>query len=150
MSDMSATPRFALPLLAVAQAQKEMTHNESLMLLDALVHAAVEAGPLATPPVGPDAGQCWIVGPNPSDGWEKQENRLALWTVNGWRFAEARAGMQVTRVDDGARLRFDGARWVSPAIIEPPTGGSTIDLKARNVIASLILQLAAQGLLIAG
>ena len=32
MTDTLATPRFTLPLLAVAQAQKEVTHNEALAL----------------------------------------------------------------------------------------------------------------------
>jgi hypothetical protein len=150
MTDMALTPRFALPLLAVAQAQKEVTHNEALTLLDALVHAAVEAGPLAEPPADPADGQCWIVGATPKGGWAGREHAIALWTTNGWRFASARSGMQVTRLSDGAQLRFDGARWAGPSSVMTPKGGSTIDSEARTALATLILHLAAQGLLIAG
>lgn len=150
MTDMPSTPRFALPLLAVAQAQKEVTHNEALTLLDALIHAAVEAGPLAAPPTGPVEGQCWIVGATPTRGWIGQENSIALWTAGGWRFASARDGMQVTRLADGARLRFDGAAWIGPEVVGAPIGGSTIDSEARSAISTLILHLAAQGLLISG
>ena len=148
MTDMPATPRFGLPLLAVAQAQKEVTHNEALTLLDALVHAAVEAGPLATPPTGPAEGQCWIVGATPTGGWAGQDNAIALWTAGGWRFAPARGRMQVTRRADGAQLRFDGAAWAGPGVVGTPVGGSTIDSEARSALTSLILHLAAQGLLI--
>lgn len=35
---MDDTPRWTLPLLAAGQAQKEMTHNEALSLLDLIVH----------------------------------------------------------------------------------------------------------------
>ena len=37
-----ASPRFDLPLLAVSQAQKEITHNEALILIDALLHPVAE------------------------------------------------------------------------------------------------------------
>ncbi len=150
MTDMPATPRFALPLLAVAQAQKEVTHNEALTLLDALVHAAVEDGPVAVPPASPVEGQCWIVDAAPTGAWAGQDNRIALWTPGGWRFAAPREAMAVTRLTDGARLRFDGGAWTTPPSIEAPSGGSTIDSEARSVISLLILHLAAQGLLISG
>ena len=32
------TRRCGLPLLAVSQAEKEITHNEALVLIDALLH----------------------------------------------------------------------------------------------------------------
>ncbi|MBB6427536.1 DUF2793 domain-containing protein [Sphingopyxis sp. JAI128] len=150
MTDMPATPRLALPLLAVAQAQKEVTHNEALVLLDALVHAAVLDGPLADPPADPAEGQCWIVGSDPTGAWSGQATAIAFWSAGGWRFAAPRAGMRVTRLADGARLRFEGSLWTGPATIAAPAGGSTIDSEARNVIGALILQLEAQGLLISG
>ena len=150
MTTMPTTPRFALPLLGVAQAQKEVTHNEALTLLDALVHAAVEAGPIAAPPVGPEAGQCWIVGTAPTGAWTGQANAIAIRTGGGWRFVPPREGMRATRLTDGAQLRFDGAAWAAPATIMAPSGGSTIDSEARSAISTLILHLAAQGILISG
>ena len=150
MTDMPTTPRFALPLLGVAQAQKEVTHNEALTLLDALVHPVVEAGPLASPPAGPADGQCWIVGAASTGAWAGQENAIAIRTGGGWRFALPREGMLVTRLTDGVRLRFDGTIWAGPGTIAPPSGGSTIDSQARSALSTLILHLAAQGLLISG
>src|SRR3546814_11391087 len=95
MTALPITPRFALPLLAVAQAQKEVTHNEALTLLDALVHAAIEAGPLATPPASPAVGQCWIVDAAATGAWTGEGSAIAIWTAGGWRFAAPRAGVQV-------------------------------------------------------
>lgn len=76
MTDIPATPRFSPPLLAVAQAQKEVTHNEALSLLDALLHAAIEDGPLDVPPGGPLEGQCWLVGTAPSGVWAGEAGAL--------------------------------------------------------------------------
>lgn len=150
MSEMPMTPRFALPLLGVAQAQKEVTHNEALTLIDALVHAAVEAGPLNDPPAELVPGRCWLVGDVPTGDWVGQANAIAIRTVGGWRFVTPRAGTAVVRLADGAWLRFDGAIWAGPATIVAPSGGSTIDGEARSTLSALILHLAAQGLLISG
>ncbi len=150
MTDMPTTPRFALPLLAVAQAQKEVTHNEALTLLDALVHTAFEAGPLAAPPASPADGQCWIVGAASTGAWTGQENSIAVWTGGGWRFASPREGMRATRLTDGAQFRFYSGAWAAPETIAPPSGGATIDSEARSAISTLTLHLVAQGLLISG
>ncbi len=72
MTDLPRTARYSLPLLALAQAQKEVTHNEALVLLDAMVHAAVVAGPVADPPSSPDEGQCWLVASGASGVWAGQ------------------------------------------------------------------------------
>lgn len=150
MSEMPTTPRFALPLLGVAQAQKEVTHNEALTLIDALVHATVEAGPLNDAPAEPEAGRCWLVGAAPTGDWAGQGHAIAIWTAGGWRFVAPRAGTTVVRLADGARLRFDDGQWVEPATIIAPSGGSTIDAEARSALSALILHLKAQGLLISG
>lgn len=150
MSDMPCTARFALPLLATAQAQKEVAHNEALTLLDALVHAAIEDGPLASPPAVAVSGQCWLVAAGAVDAWAGQAGNLAIRTEGGWRFAVPRRGMRIVRLSDSAWLRYDGGGWVVPGAIPTPAGGVTIDSEARSTIAALILLLRAHGLLISG
>jgi hypothetical protein len=148
MTDLPSTARFALPLLAMAQAQKEVTHNEALTLLDALVQPAVEAGPLAAPPASPAAGQGWIVGSGASGAWDGEDGALAVWTAGGWRFVAPRAGMRTHRLSDGAWLRFDGAAWIEPDTVASPAGGATTDSEARAAIDAVILALVGHGLLI--
>jgi hypothetical protein len=63
---MSETPNLSLPLLAAAQAQKHVTHNEALLALDALVQCAVLDRDLAAHPPPPENGERYIVGPSPS------------------------------------------------------------------------------------
>lgn len=148
MSEMTETARFSLPLLAMAQAQKEVTHNEALTLLDALVHAAVEDGPLFAPPTGPAVGQCWLVGPGASGDWTGQADQIAIWSDGGWRFLGPLAGVRVVRLSDGAWLHYTAGGWSIPGTVPNPEGGVTIDAEARASIAALILALEAHGLLI--
>ncbi len=148
MTDVPSTARLALPLLAMAQAQKEVTHNEALALLDLLVQPVVEAGPLAAPPPSPGAGQGWIVGAGATGDWSGREGALALWTAGGWRFVAPSAGMRTLRLSDESWLRFDGGGWIEPATVASPAGGATIDSEARAAIAALILALVGHGLLI--
>ena len=48
MTDTS--PILAMPYIQPSQAQKHVTHNEALSLLDVIVQLAVESAVLATPP----------------------------------------------------------------------------------------------------
>src|SRR3546814_5145508 len=110
MTDLPTTARFRLPLLAAAQAQKEITHNEALTLLDALVQPVIEAGPQDDPPSAPTVGHGWLVGGAPTGDWTEATGRIAVYTAGGWRFVEPRAGMRLLRLSDGGWLRFDGRR----------------------------------------
>lgn len=148
MSENLTTARFRLPLLAVAQAQKEVTHNEALTLMDALLHPAVEDGPLDTAPTAPEEGQCWIVGAAPGGEWSGEAQAIAFWSAGGWRFARPREGMRLIRLSDRALLRFDSGLWSMPEVIAAPSGGAVIDSEARTAISALIGSLTAQGILI--
>jgi Protein of unknown function (DUF2793) len=146
MSELSSTSRWQLPLLAVGQMQKEVTHNEALARIDALLCALVESGPQNAPPTAPLAGQCWLIGSAPTGGWDGRPHQLACWTSGGWRWIEPRGGMTV-RISDGRLARFDGAQWMLPPSVSAPVGGATVDSEARTVIAALIVALRDQGLL---
>lgn len=166
---MAQTARFALPLLHAGQAQKEMSHNEALTLLDALTQSCVvEVGGNA-PPVDPVPGDCWIVGSVPSGDWAEHPGAMAMWTGGGWRFVAPRVGMAVWSIMDEAFARYDGTAWQAgtvaahrvvidgeqvvgarePAIAEPD-GGSVVDVEAREAIEALIAALRAHGLIDAG
>ncbi len=47
------TARLHLPLLAAAQAQKHVTHNEALSALDAIIHLSVLDRQIDSPPPSP-------------------------------------------------------------------------------------------------
>jgi hypothetical protein len=108
---MSDTANLRLPLLEAAQAQKHVTVNEGLGLLDALAQIAVQDRDLAAPPAAPVDGQCWIVGADPTGAWAGRAGQLAAWRDGAWRFSAPRAGWIAYAVDEAAYLMFDGAAW---------------------------------------
>lgn len=163
---MSATARFALPLLYAGQAQKELFHNEALTIADALVQPCVEAMGVDAPPSAPEPGQCWIVGDSPAGAWAGTAGSLALWTAGGWRFVPPREGMTAWIAADGlaahyaagswhagrvtaAQLMIDGEQVVGPRepAIEEPDGGSVVDVEGRAVIEAILATLRAHGLI---
>lgn len=135
------TGRLALPLLAVAQAQKEMTHNEALALLDVAVQPVVQAVAPATLPSAPAIGDCWIVGPAPAAAWAGQDGALACWTSGGWRFVASFDGMSAWSVADQGLARREGTVWrvaARQASIANPAGGTIVDAEARAAIDAIL------------
>lgn len=139
--------RFALPLLAAAQAQKEITHNEALALLDGLIHPVLVSDSEAAPPLDAAPGQGWIVAAGASGAWTGHEGRIALMTGGGWRFIAPVEGMQVWLSD--ARATFVGGGWSAPPAYAGPTGGAVVDAEARNALSTLAAALAMAGLIVA-
>lgn len=141
----STTARLRLPLLFAGQAQKEVFVNEAHVILDALVHGAVEAE-TAVPPAEPQDGECWLVAPSALDEWVGRDAQLACRQAGQWIYIAPRAGMRVFDRSRGQEL-FYSQGWI---IIEPvlePIGGSTVDPQARAAIADLISALTDLGLL---
>ncbi|MCC5977064.1 MAG: DUF2793 domain-containing protein [Salinarimonas sp.] len=108
---MSLTPHLALPLLAAAQAQKHVTHNEALLLIDALAQIAIDARDLDAPPTEPDEGMRVIVGPEASGDFTGQEGMIALFDAGSWRFLAPHAGWLAYDAGEAALLMHDGSVW---------------------------------------
>src|SRR3954463_5942061 len=89
------TARLRFPFIAAGQAQKEVTHNEGLALIDIGMGAAAESSWVDTPPSSPALGQCWIIGSAPSAAWADHPEELACWTDGGWRFLPKVEGLSV-------------------------------------------------------
>ncbi len=163
---MSGTARFQLPFILPGQAQKEVYHNEALTRLDLAVHAAVEEGPLSTPPPAPQVGQSWIVASGAIGDWSGKDGQIAGWTEGGWRFILPQPGMTTWNKADGLWLHWTGSGWSlgewpvarvmvggqqivgeRQPTVPSPSGGTTIDQEARAAIDSLIATLMSHGLI---
>jgi hypothetical protein len=163
---MAGTPRLSLPFLAVGQAQKEFTHNESLQTLDVLVSGSVEEPPRATPPASPALGACYIVGDGATGAWTGKASYLAAWTSGGWRFIAPMEGMSLYERTSGTFAMFHTGAWESGivrgaslviggqqvvgdrvAAVESPAGGTVVDAEARSTINAILDALRQHGLI---
>jgi hypothetical protein len=105
------TPRSGLPLLAAAQAQKHVTHNEALLKLDALLFARFLDRDLAAPPGAPADGDTYLVAAAASGAWSDQDGVIAYAVDGAWRFFPPFAGLVAFVVDEASLVVFDGAAW---------------------------------------
>ena len=163
---MSATPRLVLPFIVPGQAQKELVHNEALQVLDAVVSAAVEGPPLATPPASPVVGSSYIVGASPTGAWAGQADKLAALTSGGWRFVAPVEGLSAIVRNSGSTAVFRSGSWeigklrgsevdvdgikvvgARQAAIAAPSGGATADLESRAAIVAILAALRTHGLI---
>ena len=164
MSD--TTARLRLPTLRAGQAQKELTHNEALALIDLLLHPAVTGFAVDSPPAAPEPGASWVVGPAPTGDWAGHTDSLAGWTEGGWRFVAPIEGMTVWireraiaacyaggtwRIGEIAatRVSVDGAHVLGPrqAGVPDPAGGDVIDIQVRAALSALLAALRNHGLI---
>lgn len=149
------TSRLELPLLVAGQGQKDITHNEALVALDALLHARVVSREISVPPSAPAAGDCWLVAAGASGAWAGGDGRLACWTAGGWRLLALPEGASLWVSDEAARVRKVSSGWAVEAPIGAPVdavasavGGVVVDEEARAVLHSLLERLQQLGLIL--
>ncbi|MGO4525579.1 DUF2793 domain-containing protein [Microvirga sp. 2MCAF35] len=114
---MSSTPHLALPLLAAAQAQKHVTHNEALAVLDALVQLAVKERSRTAPPASPEEGDRFLVGAGAAGVFAGQEGNIALFDLGSWRFFTPRSGWRAYVEAEDLLIVFDGDEWKPSASV---------------------------------
>ncbi len=107
------TSNLGLPCIEAGQAQKHVTHNEALRLLDTLVQLAVLDRDLNAPPGAPGEGQRWLVqaSPSPTGAWAGRGNAIAAWQDGAWQFSAPATGWLAYVVDESVLLAWDGDSW---------------------------------------
>jgi hypothetical protein len=106
------TPHLNLSLLAAEQAQKHVTVNEALVLLDALIHLSVKNKNLTVLPLSPAEGDRYIVAASATGAWAGQSGKIALFNGGAWVFIAPREGFRTWLEDDNALYIHDGSVWV--------------------------------------
>ena len=66
---MDTTAKLALPYLLPQQAQKHVTHNEAIRMLDALVQLSVRKRDESDPPAAPTEGDRYALSDAPTGAW---------------------------------------------------------------------------------
>ena len=108
---MTETSNLSLPFIDGSQAQKHVTHNEALRILDDAIQIGVLGSTLTVPPSSPVDGDRHIVAAGATGAWAGQDNAVATWETNAWRFLMPKAGWCGWSIADDALLVFDGSAW---------------------------------------
>ncbi len=109
MSD--TTTHLGLPYLLAAQAQKHVTHNEALRLLDAMVQLSVLDRTRTAPPASPADGNRHLVASGATGLWAGWDLNVAFWVDGAWIRLVPRTGWLVWVADEGLFLVWTGTAW---------------------------------------
>ena len=90
MSDLTTHP--LLPYILASQAQKHVTHNEALRLLDAMVQLSVLDRTHTAPPASPTDGDRHIVASGATGLWTGWDLNIAFWVDGVWMRLVPRPG----------------------------------------------------------
>lgn len=138
-SFISTTARHSLPLLFVGQAQKEFVVNEALARLDLLAQPSV-VEERADPPTNAIAGDCYLIAANATGDWMGHDGALTGWDGTQWTFVAPKQGMLIRDTSQSTWLVFSDG-WQRMAAPAEPSGGSVVDVEARDALANLLAAL---------
>lgn len=110
------TSRFGMGYILASQAQKHVTHNEALRMLDGIVQASVLDSTRTAPPASPSAGDCHIVASSATGAWEGWDGDLAFYVDGAWYRLDAVEGARVWDQNVSQLVVRVGASWVSLAV----------------------------------
>ncbi len=161
-----STDTYALPYIVAGQAQKEVTHNDALDRIDALLQVRVVGVGVTTPPAAPVFGQSWIIGAGASGIWAGKAQQIACFGRSGWRYFDVKEGFAVWNLADAktavrtangwalgsvnaTELKIDDLKVVGArqAAIGFPAGGTVVDTEARLALSAVIAALRTHGLI---
>lgn len=128
------TPNLALPYLAASQAQKHVTHNEALRMLDAVVQLAVADRTLTTPPASPAEGERHIVAAGAAGAWAGRDGQVTMWRDGAWGFAVPLPGWLAWVTAENALVVRGASAW-GPYAQNLPTLGVNATADATNRLA---------------
>lgn len=109
MSDTST--HLGLPYLLAAQAQKHVTHNEALRLLDAMVQLSVLDRTRTTPPASPADGDRHLVASGATGLWAGWDLNVAFWVDGVWMRLVPRPGWLVWVAAEQVFVVWNGSAW---------------------------------------
>jgi hypothetical protein len=105
------SPVCHFPYIQPSQAQKHVTHNEALAMLDVLVQLSVHDRDLAAPPGAPAEGSRYIVAAAATGDWSGQTGKIAYWRDGAWEFIAPATGWIAWVVDETVAVYWTGSAW---------------------------------------
>ncbi len=139
--------RLGLPFLFPSQAHKEVTVNEALEKIDAVITPVIAGFADNPDALQPVRGESWLISGNSSGQWEGYENHIAYWSGTGWRLYAPIERQHIYDRSNGGMLFFHEGAWRSYIAPEQASGGDVVDEQARVAISAVIDRLVEIGIL---
>jgi len=122
---MTTTPDIGLPLLEAQQQQPNVTHNQIVYQLSALMNGVINMT-TNSPPGSPTEGDSYVIGSTPTGAWAGKAYCIATYTSGGWMFIPDRnsagtpltmgarqEGLRTYNRFDNTQYAWDGAAWIA-------------------------------------
>lgn len=134
---MTNTTHLGLPFIEDSQAQKHVTHNEALRILDAVIQIVVEDVTRTTPPSSPAEGQRHVVASGASGAWAGHAGAIATWQDGAWVYLAPKTGWCLWSVADVSIFIFGGSAWQPLAPLANDVGqlGVNTTASAPNLLS---------------
>lgn len=123
---MTTTPKFGIPDISDQQANAETTHNDAVRLLEAMASRAVIDRDLSAPPGSPSDGDTYIVKASGSGDWASQDNKIAVYVTDTWKFITQAEGNSVHLQDENVDVLWNGSAWIALGGFQTLTDASTV------------------------
>jgi len=108
---MTASTNLNLPYVQAAQAQKHVTINASLEIVDVVLQLSVGDKDLTSPPGSVAEGARFIVASGASGVWQGHADDVAVWRAGAWAFLTPNLGWLAYVEDEGVFYVFADSGW---------------------------------------
>ncbi len=137
---MSNSANLGFAYLEASQAQKHVTVNEALRLIDAALQFSVIDRDLTGPPGSPSEGDQYIPAATATGDWATFEDDIAIYVDGGWQFLAPQEGWRAWLRDEDIEVHWTGSAWIEyPAQKETfviACSDETTDLATGTGVAS--------------
>ncbi len=108
---MDTSANLNLPYIMAAQAQKHVTHNDSIRALDALVQISVIDRNFTAPPPSPNEGDRYIPATGATGTWAGKDGVIAAYQDGAWMFYPPQSGWIAYVIAEARLIVFAGSGW---------------------------------------
>ena len=130
MTDTSSNLK--LPFILPSQAQKHVTHNEALQILDALVQLTPISSSRSVPPASAQEADIYIIANSATGVWSGHDHEIAVYRAKSWQFYPLRVGWRAYIPAQNMQIVYTGKNW----ILDEPTKLQNLTLFGLNAKAT--------------
>lgn len=108
---MSQTDNLSMPYIMPSQAQKHVTHNEALILIDAILQLSVKSRNESVAPTTVEAGNRYLIPTDASGDFLDQDGKIAAYQDGVFQFYAPQTGWLTYVEDEDIWLFYANGIW---------------------------------------